>query len=297
MKCKSIKKFILGLLIFGLTGCILSCNQVKEELHDSEGARPVMEQEQEPLPKGVLVPEESLYTLEEIEQLDSKQITWGPGSILDGQGRPEACVMLQQQYGKYSVWFIGQEEDKIYLTFDEGYENGYTSQILDVLKEKNVSAVFFVTMDYVTKEPELVQRMIDEGHAVGNHTTNHPNMTRISLEDAKKEVEQLHEYIQSEFGYEMMLFRAPEGAISEQTMALLQSMGYENVLWSFAYHDWDVNQQMSCETALKKATEQLHPGAIYLLHAVSRTNAEILGDWIDAVRSQGYEFGNWEVSW
>ena len=226
MKCKSIKKFILGLLIFGLTGCILSCNQVKEELHDSEGARPVMEQEQEPLPKGVLVPEESLYTLEEIEQLDSKQITWGPGSILDGQGRPEACVMLQQQYGKYSAWFIGQEEDKIYLTFDEGYENGYTSQILDVLKEKNVSAVFFVTMDYVTKEPELVQRMIDEGHAVGNHTTNHPNMTRISLEDAKKEVEQLHEYIQSEFGYEMMLFRAPEGAISEQTMALLQSMGY-----------------------------------------------------------------------
>ena len=297
MKCKSIKKFILGLLIFGLTGCILSCNQVKEELHDSEGARPVMEQEQEPLPKGVLVPEESLYTLEEIEQLDSKQITWGPGSILDGQGRPEACVMLQQQYGKYSAWFIGQEEDKIYLTFDEGYENGYTSQILDVRKEKNVSAVFFVTMDYVTKEPELVQRMIDEGHAVGNHTTNHPNMTRISLEDAKKEVEQLHEYIQSEFGYEMMLFRAPEGAISEQTMALLQSMGYENVLWSFAYHDWDVNQQMSCETALKKATEQLHPGAIYLLHAVSRTNAEILGDWIDAVRSQGYEFGNWEVSW
>ena len=297
MKCKSIKKFILGLLIFGLTGCILSCNQVKEELHDSEGARPVMEQEQEPLPKGVLVPEESLYTLEEIEQLDSKQITWGPGSILDGQGRPEACVMLQQQYGKYSAWFIGQEEDKIYLTFDEGYENGYTSQILDVLKEKNVSAVFFVTMDYVTKEPELVQRMIDEGHAVGNHTTNHPNMTRISLEDAKKEVEQLHEYIQSEFGYEMMLFRAPEGAISEQTMALLQSLGYENVLWSFAYHDWDVNQQMSCETALKKATEQLHPGAIYLLHAVSRTNAEILGDWIDAVRSQGYEFGNWEVSW
>ncbi len=297
MKCKSIKKIIIGLLIFGLTGCILSCNQVKEELHDSEGARPVMEHEQEPLPKGVLVPEESLYTLEEIEQLDSKQITWGPGSILDGQGRPEACVMLQQQYGKYGAWFIGQEEDKVYLTFDEGYENGYTSQILDVLKEKNVSAVFFVTMDYVTKVPELVQRMIDEGHAVGNHTTNHPNMTRISLEDAKKEVEQLHEYMQSEFGYEMMLFRAPEGAISEQTMALLQSMGYENVLWSFAYHDWDVNQQMSYETALKKATEQLHPGAIYLLHAVSRTNAEILGEWVDAVRAQGYEFGNWEVSW
>ena len=291
------KKLTIGLLIFCLSGCILSCNQVSEKKLGSEGARPVMEQEQDPLPEGVLLPEIAKYSIEEIKQLESKQITWGPGSILDGQGRPEACVTLQKQYGKYGAWFIGEEEDKIYLTFDEGYENGYTSQILDVLKEKKVSAVFFITMDYVIKEPELVQRMIDEGHIVGNHTTNHPNMTQISLEDAKMEVEQLHEYIQSEFGYEMTLFRAPEGAISEQTLALLQSMGYENVLWSFAYHDWDVNQQMSYETALKKATEQLHPGAIYLLHAVSRTNAEILGDWVDAVRAQGYEFGNWEVSW
>ena len=291
------KKLTIGLLIFCLSGCILSCNQVSEKKLGSEGARPVMEQEQDPLPEGVLLPEIAKYSIEEIKQLESKQITWGPGSILDGQGRPEACVTLQKQYGKYGAWFIGEEEDKIYLTFDEGYENGYTSQILDVLKEKKVSAVFFITMDYVIKEPELVQRMIDEGHIVGNHTTNHPNMTQISLEDAKMEVEQLHEYIQSEFGYEMTLFRAPEGAISEQTLALLQSMGYENVLWSFAYHDWDVNQQMSCETALKKATEQLHPGAIYLLHAVSRTNAEILGDWVDSVRAKGYEFGYWEVSW
>lgn len=297
MKCKSIKKFIIGLLIFGLTGCILSCDQMKEELHDSEGARQVMEQEQEPLPKGVLVPEESLYTLEEIDQLESKQITWGPGSVLDGQGRPEACVMLQEQYGSYSAWFLGPDAKKVYLTFDEGYENGYTAQVLDVLKRKNVTATFFVTMDYVIREPGLVQRMIDEGHTVGNHTTHHPNMTQISLEDAKKEVMELHEHVRSEFGYEMTLFRAPEGAISEQTMALLQSMGYDNVLWSFAYHDWDVNQQMSCETALKKATKQLHPGAIYLFHAVSRTNAEILGDWIDTARAQGYEFGNWEVLW
>ena len=297
MKKRTFKKFTIGLLIFCVTGCILSCNQVKEEIQDSEGATPVMEQEQEPLPKGVLMPDDSKLSQEEILQLESKQITWGPGSILDGDGRPEACVMLQEQYEKYSAWFLGQEKDKVYLTFDEGYENGYTAQILDVLKEKKVSAVFFVTMDYVVQEPELVQRMIDEGHAVGNHTTHHPNMTRISLEEAQAEVEELHEYVLNEFGYEMTLFRAPEGAISEQTMALLQSMGYENVLWSFAYHDWDVNQQMSCETALKKATEQLHPGAIYLLHAVSRTNAEILGDWIDAARAQGYEFGSLEVLW
>ena len=297
MKQGTLKKFTIGLLIFCVTGCILSCNQAQDEIHNSEGAKPVMEQGQEPLPKGVLIPDDLKFSMEEIMQLEAKQITWGPGSILDSEGRPEACVRLQEQYGKYSAWFLGQNEDRVYLTFDEGYENGYTARILDVLKEKNVTAVFFVTMDYVVNEPELVQRMIDEGHTVGNHTTNHPNLTNISLEEAKEEVQELHEYMLDKFGYEMTLFRAPEGAISEQTMALLQSMNYENVLWSFAYHDWDVNQQMSCETALKKTTEQLHPGAIYLLHAVSRTNAEILGDWIDETRAQGYEFGSLEVLW
>lgn len=297
MKQGTLKKFTIGLLIFCVTGCILSCNQAQDEIHNSEGAKPVMEQGQEPLPKGVLIPDDPKFSMEEIMQLEVKQITWGPGSILDSEGRPEACVRLQEQYGKYSAWFLGQNEDRVYLTFDEGYENGYTARILDVLKEKNVTAVFFVTMDYVVNEPELVQRMIDEGHTVGNHTTNHPNLTKISLEEAKEEVQELHEYMLDKFGYEMTLFRAPEGAISEQTMALLQSMNYENVLWSFAYHDWDVNQQMSCETALKKTTEQLHPGAIYLLHAVSRTNAEILGDWIDETRAQGYEFGSLEVLW
>ena len=297
MKQGTLKKFTIGLLIFCVTGCILSCNQAQDEIHNSEGAKPVMEQGQEPLPKGVLIPDDPKFSMEEIMQLEAKQITWGPGSILDSEGRPEACVRLQEQYGKYSAWFLGQNEDRVYLTFDEGYENGYTARILDVLKEKNVIAVFFVTMDYVVNEPKLVQRMIDEGHTVGNHTTNHPNLTKISLEEAKEEVQELHEYMLDKFGYEMILFRAPEGAISEQTMALLQSMNYENVLWSFAYHDWDVNQQMSCETALKKTTEQLHPGAIYLLHAVSRTNAEILGDWIDETRAQGYEFGSLEVLW
>ena len=297
MKQGTLKKFTIGLLIFCVTGCILSCNQAQDEIHNSEGAKPVMEQGQEPLPKGVLIPDDPKFSMEEIMQLEAKQITWGPGSILDSEGRPEACVRLQEQYGKYSAWFLGQNEDRVYLTFDEGYENGYTARILDVLKEKNVTAVFFVTMDYVVNELDLVQRMIDEGHTVGNHTTNHPNLTNISLEEAKEEVQELHEYMLDKFGYEMTLFRAPEGAISEQTMALLQSMNYENVLWSFAYHDWDVNQQMSCETALKKTTEQLHPGAIYLLHAVSRTNAEILGDWIDETRAQGYEFGSLEVLW
>ena len=294
MKMNGIKKFIIALLIFSLSGCILSCGYMQNGIQDSEGAWPVTEPGLEPLPEGVLIPEDSILTEEEISNLDSKPITWGPGRILDGQGRPEACVNLQSQYGKYSSWFIGEEEKIIYLTFDEGYENGFTAQILDTLKEKKVSAIFFVTMDYVKNEPQLIQRMIDEGHIVGNHTTHHPNMTKLSIQEAKQEVQELHEYVYENFGYEMTLYRAPEGAISEQSMALIQSLGYQNVLWSFAYQDWNVNQQMDPELALKKAVESVHPGAIYLFHAVGKTNAVIMDEFIQRVQDQGYKFGNWE---
>ena len=295
-----IKKIIITLLLLVTTGIMLGCNQTKEdEIQDSRDALPVTDPRQSALPDGVLMPEESEenYTDDELKGLSTEQITWGPGNFTDGQGRPEACVALQEQYGRYAAWFLGPDEDAIYLTFDEGYENGYTADILDTLKEKNVQAVFFVTMDYVTKEPELVQRMIDEGHVVGNHTTHHPNMTTLSIEEARREVQELHDYMLEHFNYEMTLFRAPEGAISEQSMAVLKNLGYQNVLWSFAYHDWDPNQQMSEEKALKKASESSHPGAIYLLHAVSKTNAAILGELISTLEGQGYEFGSLEETW
>ena len=223
-------------------------------------------------------------------ELPARQIVWGPGKETDEAGRPVACVRLQEKYGKYNAFFLLEQTEQICLTFDEGYENGYTAAILDTLRGKNVSAVFFVTMDYVKKEPELVERMIQEGHQLGNHSTHHPNMTGLSEEQARKEVLQLHEYVQETFGYRMTLFRAPEGAISERSMAIVKSLGYQNVLWSFAYRDWSPQQQPEAADALKKLTERCHPGAIYLLHAVSKTNAQILGDFIDAVRSRGYEF-------
>ena len=292
------KKLTIGLLIFCLSGCILSCNQVSEKKPGSEGARPVMEQEQDPLPEGVLLPEIAKYSIEEIKQLESKQITWGPGSILDGQGRPEACVTLQKQYGKYGAWFIGEEEDKIYLTFDEGYENGYTSQILDVLKEKKVSAVFFITMDYVKKEPELVQRMIDEGHILGNHTCSHPanGMPSLSVEAQKDDIMTLHNMVLNQFGYDMKLFRFPAGIYSDQSLSVVSSLGYRSVFWSFAYRDFEVNNQPDPTYALNLCLDELHPGAIYLIHAVSRTNAHILSDFIDGARARGYEFGTYPVN-
>ena len=233
----------------------------------------------------------------EINSLDTAQVPWGPGTNFNSDGKPTACVMLQEDYGSYNADFVRCDEkykDKVFLTFDEGYENGYTGAILDVLKEKGVSAVFFVTLPYVKSEPELVKRMIDEGHIVGNHTARHPNMTTITPDEAYDEVADLHNYVKENFGYGMYLFRFPEGAFSEQNIALLQKMGYRSVFWSFAYKDWDPDNQYDTETAMKKVTGSLHDGEIFLLHAVSKTNAEILGDFIDYVRNAGYTFAVYE---
>lgn len=229
--------------------------------------------------------------------LDTEQVLWGPGTNFDADGKPTACTLLQKEYSSYSADFVrtGEEcDNKVYLTFDEGYENGYTSAILDVLKEKQVSAVFFITLPYAKSEPELVQRMIDEGHIVGNHTSKHPNMTTISPEEGYDNVADLHNYVKENFDYEMYLFRFPEGAFSEQNLALLQKLGYRSVFWSFAYKDWDPDNQYDEETAFKKVTGSLHSGEIFLLHAVSKTNAAILGDVIDYVRNEGYTFERYE---
>ncbi len=230
----------------------------------------------------------ALVTLD-AERLSSEQVVWGPGREMDAENRPTACVELQEKYGRYGAVFLTEEEG-ICLTFDEGYENGYTASILDTLREEQIPAVFFVTLDYVKKEPELVRRMIDEGHAVGNHTAYHPNMTQISLDKAQENIQILHDYVRENFDYTMTLFRNPEGAFSEQVLAMTQEMGYKSVLWSFAYNDWNVQEQPNPETSLKKLTDRMHSGAVYLLHAVSSTNDQILQQWIQNAKAAGYEF-------
>ena len=222
--------------------------------------------------------------------LDNTKLGWGQGNNKNEKNQPLGCLDYQEKYGKYDAYYIDQNENNVYLTFDEGYENGYTSQILDVLKEKKVQAVFFITYDYAKRNPELVQRMIDEGHAVGNHTWSHPSMPEVSMDDAKEEVLKLHEYVRDHFKYEMTLFRFPKGEFSEQTLALLQSLNYKSIFWSYAYADWDPDNQMDTNTALQKLCDNCHGGAIYLLHAVSKTNTEILGQAIDAIQAKGYHF-------
>lgn len=300
-------RFITMLLAMMMMISACGKNQEPKSLSETEviqqESAPVSMDEQDPMQENLVdlanppVPKWKPtleLTDEEIAALDNTQIVWGPGTFMDEMNRPTACVALQEQYGKYDTWFMKGEDNKIYLTFDEGYENGYTPVILDALKEAGISAVFFITMDYAVSEPELVQRMIDEGHVVGNHTVHHPNMTKLSLEEMKEEVMGLHEYVKENFGgYEMFLFRNPEGAISDRAMALVQSLGYQTTMWSYAYLDWDVNNQMDPATALEKTVGALHPGAVYLLHAVSSTNAAIIVDFVEQAEAKGYEFVKW----
>ncbi|MBQ8475289.1 MAG: polysaccharide deacetylase family protein, partial [Clostridia bacterium] len=174
---------------------------------------------------------------------------------------------------------------------DECYENGYTSTILDTLAAKGVKAVFFVTMQYCRSQPAIVQRIINEGHVLGNHSVNHYSMPTLSIDQMEYEILELHNYILNTYGYEMFLFRPPMGEFSTQSLAVTQNLGYKTVHWSFAYLDYDTANQPEYYAALDRVTGAAHSGAIYLLHAVSATNTAILGDVIDSFRNQGYTIG------
>ena len=216
----------------------------------------------------------------------------------DELNRPDGLEYYDALYGEYSAYnHIDTEEKIIYLTMDEGYENGYTPTILDTLKEKGVQVVIFVTEQFYDEHPELIQRMIDEGHIIGNHTCSHPasGMPSLGLKAEYEDIKKLNDEIYDTFGYQMKLFRFPQGNASKQSCALLQQMGYSSIFWSFAYYDYEPDDQMDPKEALDKCLEYIHPGAIYLLHAISGTNTEILGDFIDGAREAGYEFGNFPV--
>lgn len=193
---------------------------------------------------------------------------------------------------KHEAIFLGDTSQKeLYLTFDNGYENGFTPPILDVLKEKKVPAVFFVTGHYVKSEPDLVKRMVAEGHLVGNHSWSHPDMTKISDQGIAEELNKVKDAVaELTEQKEMRFLRPPRGIFDERVLAVSGGLGYTNVYWSIAYADWDTKQIRGAQYAYDKVMSQLHPGAVILLHAVSKDNAEALGRIIDEARKQGYEF-------
>ena len=181
-------------------------------------------------------------------------------------------------------------EKVLYLTFDCGWENGYTDKVLDILKEKNVPAAFFCTLDHIRSSPELIARMINDGHIVGNHSANHPNFAEIDRQRMADEILECDNYLRTTFGYSSPFFRFPEGCYTESALELVGSLGYTSVFWSCAYADWDVNAAKGGDYAFETVTARLHPGAIILLHSVSPDNAEALGRIIDFARQNGYEF-------
>ena len=212
-------------------------------------------------------------------------------------GEPHSITVdNQKRFDKYDVntlaWDNKTEEKVLYLTFDCGYPyKDLVERMLDTLKQKKVKAAFFCTMDYLKRAPDEVERMLDEGHIVGNHSMSHPsNCAALSRKEMADEVLGVHNYLRTEFGYNSLYFRFPAGVYSQNALDLVDSVGYRSVFWSIAHADWDPKNQPGVETSYQTVTERLHPGAVILLHSTSPDNAKILGRVIDYARKQGYEF-------
>lgn len=189
--------------------------------------------------------------------------------------------------------YVGDiDENKMYLTFDEGYENGYTEAILDTLRQENVKAIFFITGDYFDKNDAIIRRMLEEGHAVGNHSMHHYSMPELSYEKCENEILELDRLFFDKFGQHMHFLRPPKGEYNRQVLEITNNLNYKCIMWSFAYKDWLTNEQKGADFAFKSVTENFHNGAVLLLHAVSKDNADALASIIQEARKQGYEFGD-----
>ncbi|MGI6778968.1 MAG: delta-lactam-biosynthetic de-N-acetylase [Acetivibrionales bacterium] len=224
-----------------------------------------------------------------LDKLDNTKFGWGL-RLNNDHTTPGIPSHVNELIDKYDGIFTGDTSQKVvYLTFDEGYENGYTSKILDTLKANDVKSIFFVTGSYVDRNPELVKRMAEEGHEIGNHTVNHPSLPDIDNAKIEKEILELEEKVYSQYGVQMRYMRPPNGEYSERTLEAARQLGYKTVFWSFAYKDWDVNDQKGADYAYNKVMDNLHNGAVILLHAVSKDNAEALDRIIKAIREEGYE--------
>lgn len=194
---------------------------------------------------------------------------------------------------KYNAYYVGNTDEKvIYLTFDAGYENGFTENILDTLKKHDVKASFFLVGHYMEEEPGLVKRMIEEGHTVANHTYNHPDMSKISnVESFKKELNSLEALFKEITGQEMSkYYRPPQGKFNEDNLKMANELGYKTIFWSLAYADWYRDKQPSKELAFEKLIPRIHPGAVVLLHSTSKTNADILDELLTKWDDLGYTF-------
>lgn len=224
-------------------------------------------------------------------ELLPKTENWGLGFGKAGS-KPTGNASIDEMK-KYDAYYMAEGEEKVlYLTFDCGYENGNTGAILDALKKHNAPATFFVVGHFLETAPELVKRMVEEGHTVGNHTYHHPDMSKLSDEASfRKEVDGVSEKYREITGTDMtMYYRPPQGKYSTENLQMAKDLGFSTFFWSLAYVDWNVDKQPSHEDAMKKLTSRVHPGAIVLLHNTSKTNGEILDELLTKWEEMGYAF-------
>lgn len=229
------------------------------------------------------------------DQLPNEKYAWW-FKRNDNHGKPEA--QKEVNLLKYDAWYVEDEnsnvdEKKVYLTFDCGYENGYTGQMLDVLKKHNAKAVFFITAHYAKDAKDLVKRMKEEGHYVGNHTASHPDLVSLDTREIKMEITKCEEIMYEHTGYAMdPLFRPPKGEYSERVLQIVKDMGYKTLFWSLAYLDYDVNKQPGTDYVINHYEKYMHPGAIPLIHNVSKSNADALDQVLTNLEKEGYVYGD-----
>ncbi|BDH63070.1 peptidoglycan-N-acetylmuramic acid deacetylase PdaA [Lysinibacillus sp. PLM2] len=225
----------------------------------------------------------------------AKTYNWGFTKSKDGKPA-DAGHELETVLKEYDSIYKGRPDEKvIYLTFDNGFENGYTESILDTLKEENVKATFFLTGHYLKSATDLVKRMIDEGHTIGNHSYGHPNMANLPEEKMVDEWKKFDKLLKELTGVDRTHFvRPPEGVFSEKVLEIGNRHGYRHIFWSIAFVDWDKNSQKGWEYAYDELMKQLHPGGIILMHTVAKHNADAMPKFIQEAKKQGYRFGTLE---
>ncbi|MDE7431565.1 MAG: polysaccharide deacetylase family protein [Lachnospiraceae bacterium] len=228
---------------------------------------------------------------ESTRQPDTQPIGWGLSFQTEGQ--TPIGNETKEKLKENEAYFVGDESGKtIYLSFDAGYENGNTEQILEALKKHNVTATFFVVGYFIENNQDLVKRISEEGHNVASHSYSHPDMSLMSREDFSNEMTKLEENYKNITGKDLIkLYRPPQGKYSEQSLVYAREMGYKTILWSLAYVDWE-DKQPTREEAFKKLLGRIHPGAIVLLHSTSKTNAQILDELLSKWEEMGYTFGD-----
>lgn len=237
---------------------------------------------------------EDMTLLRNYDEISNQKYSWY--IVRDNNHGVSGCdksFSIEQYDAYYADLSCEPDDDEkvMYLTFDCGYENGYTEQILDTLKKYDAKACFFVTQTYIRDNPELVIRMKEEGHLVGNHTVTHPSMPGKSIEEQKEELQKCADYMKEVTGYDMDLyFRPPSGEYSERVLQLAKDMGYKTIFWSMAYLDYDVNNQPGKDYVIEHFKKYHHNGAIPLIHNVSQSNAEALDEVLAYLTGEGYRF-------